>query len=247
MTCAARHRFGPAARQRRARAFTLMEIMLALATSAIVLAGIGGVFFSAMRLRERTAAVVDESAALHQALSTLRRDLLGAVPPGGLLAGDFQSGLGGSLGVGDSYWIRFSTTTGRVDANAPWGDLQEVSYELRPSTRPGQLRGSELVRTLSRNLLTTTQLEVDDQLLLENVESLEIACYDGLQWRESWDTSLYQTNLPSAVRLRISMLADEEEAFDQRQREPIELIIPLVSQPRAEEAGAMGEGEEETP
>src|SRR5438270_5454702 len=76
-----------------ASAFTLMEIMLALAVSAIALAGIGGVFYSALRLRERSAAMVDEAVPLQQALIFIKRDLQGAVPPGGTysLSQGFQS------------------------------------------------------------------------------------------------------------------------------------------------------------
>ena len=51
-----------------------MEMLLALAVSAIVLAGIGGVFYSAIRLRERTAALVDAAAPLHQARHRQERD-----------------------------------------------------------------------------------------------------------------------------------------------------------------------------
>src|SRR5262245_17488223 len=65
----------------RPQAFTLMEMLLALSISAIVLAGIGGVFFSAMRLRERTTAMLDASGSLYQALSIMRRDLQGTLPP----------------------------------------------------------------------------------------------------------------------------------------------------------------------
>src|SRR5207253_1453691 len=77
----------------RSGAFTLIEMLLALAVSAVILAAIGGVFFSAMRIRERTTAMLDQSAPLQQAITLLRRDLKGAVPPGGVLAGSLQSGV----------------------------------------------------------------------------------------------------------------------------------------------------------
>src|SRR5438477_10836862 len=77
--------FRPSDFLRRSRAFTLIEITLALAVSAIVLAAIGGVFFSAIRLRERTMAMMDAAAPLQQTVTFLRRDLKGAVPPGGTL------------------------------------------------------------------------------------------------------------------------------------------------------------------
>src|SRR5689334_22550428 len=94
-----------------ASAFTLMEMLLALAVSAIVVAGIGGVFYSAVRLRERTAAALDEAAPLQHALALIRRDLRGALPPGGYLAGGFRNGtLSGSMSQGSG--LQFYTTTG---------------------------------------------------------------------------------------------------------------------------------------
>src|SRR5690242_9113478 len=75
-------------------AFTLMEVMLALTVSAIVLAAIGGVFFAALRLRDRTSAALDETAPLYQALSIMRCDFQGALPPGSgsiPTAGDFKT------------------------------------------------------------------------------------------------------------------------------------------------------------
>lgn len=214
---------------RKARlAFTLMEIMLALATSAIVLAGIGGVFYSAMRLRQSTVAVIEEASTLHHAFAAIRRDLLGALPPTGNLAGDFKSGAAAGMGFTTGASLQFSTTTGHINESVPWGDVQEVVYELRSSTGARRNAGGELVRLVTRNLLSTTQLEMDEQLLLEGVESFEVSCYDGYQWLETWDTSLGETNLPSAVRIRLLMTAPEGQ--DSRDREPVELIVPLVCQ-----------------
>src|SRR5262249_18311011 len=126
-------------RRGNARAFTLMEVMLALVVSAIVLAGIGGVFYSAIRLRDHTASMLDESIPLQQALNFLRRDLQGALPPAGTyaLAGDFKSEQI-SGGIGQNFRLQFFTSTGIVNDNAPWGDIQEVGYELRdPINRSG--------------------------------------------------------------------------------------------------------------
>jgi prepilin-type N-terminal cleavage/methylation domain-containing protein len=72
-SCFPAKRPGPAA-------FTLMEMILALGISAVVLAGIGGVFFSSMRLRERTQASIEESTPIQFALDSIRRDLKNAVP-----------------------------------------------------------------------------------------------------------------------------------------------------------------------
>jgi general secretion pathway protein J len=221
--------------------FTLMEVLLALTVSAIVLAALGGVFFSAMRLRERTLAVLDTSAPVYQALGLLRRDLLGALPPsGGGLAGDFKLLSGGST-VGQGFGLQFSTSTGVINESQPWGDIQEVTWEIRDATVRSRLGGKELVRTVSRNLLTTSTLDLNDQIVLPNVESLEFSFLDGVDWRDSWDTSLSDTNLPVAVRVRVQLMADEN--VDTRNRQPIEMVFPLEIQSRTNQLSSAGGGQ----
>jgi type II secretion system protein J len=213
------------------RAFTLMEIMLALAVSAIVLAGIGGVFYSAVRLRERTMAMIDESTPLQQAFNFIRHDLQGALPPGGgnlPLSGDFKLSALGS-GLGQNFHVEFFTTSGAVNDNTTWSDIQFISYELRDSTdRTRNNAGKQLVRSSNRNVLATAMQDPQEQPLLSNVQSLEFSCFDGMNWRDSWDTSLGDTNLPFAVRVRIQLAGDNNS----RAQEPFEIVVPVVSQSR---------------
>ena len=210
--------------------FTLIEVMLALGISAIVLAAIGGVFYSAMRLRDRTSAALDESAPLHQAFAILRRDFAGAIPPGSTvpLAGDFKSeALAG--GNGQAGRIQLFTTTGSINDQVPWGDIQEVFYELRESTTGSRNSGGrDLIRTVIRNLLSTATQESDEQWLLGHVQSLQFSCYDGANWRDTWDTSLGDTNLPLAVKIRIQVNADD--SVDLSKVQPYELVVPILSQ-----------------
>jgi general secretion pathway protein J len=215
-----------------------MEMLLALAVSAIVLAGIGGVFYSAVRLRERTAALVDASAPLHQALAFLRRDLQGVMSPGGVLAGDFKAGAISS-GMMQGYGLQFSTTTGIIRDDVPWGDIQDVVYELQDPTERNYTGGKDLIRSVTRNLLFTTTQDAQDQRLLGNVQSLEVACFDGTDWRDTWDSSMGDTNLPVAVRVRIQLATDS--STDARARQPIEMVFPLTIQPRTNAVLTTGE------
>ncbi len=223
------HRYGSG---RGSDAFTLIEVMLALAVSAIVLAAIGSVFYSAMRLRDRTSALLDETAPLHHALTVMRRDLQGALPPGPgtlPLAGDFQSETMGG-GVSQNDRLTFFTTTGALSDNLPWGDIQQVSYELRDPTQRTGGSGRDLFRSVTRNVLAQPPVDPDDQWLMGNVQSLEISCFDGSNWRDSWDTSTGDTNLPAAIRIRIQ-LANENGAVSINQQ-PFEMVVPVLSQSR---------------
>jgi len=215
---------GPWTSDRRS-AFTLIELLLAIGVMALVLIAMNAVFFSAMRLRERTNIAVDESLPLQQALAFLRRDLQGAVPPSGTLSGSFKVGGVSSLGLGLPVDIEFYTTTGALHENEPWGEVQKVTYALRwPGDR--SLPGKDLIRSVTRNLLAAVTPQPEEQWMTSGVESIEFYCYDGAQWRNYWDTTMTDTNLPTAVRVRVQLSANHNGPG----ASPIEIVVPIESQ-----------------
>lgn len=215
-------------------AFTLVEVLLAMAICAIVLVAIQAVFATAVRLRDRTSSAVTEGLPVERSFEMLRRDLKGAVGPGGFLAGDFKCGVptvGANMGLtgeaAGGLGLDFFTATGLISDTAPWGDVQEVFYEVRASTDPDR-PGQELVRAANRNLLSTTLATPDSQTLLKGISSVELDCYDGFQWRNYWDTSSGDTNLPLAVRIRIHLASPGEERATSTQQ-PLEMTVPLTT------------------
>jgi len=222
------------------RAFTLIEVLLAVAIFAIVLVAINTVFYSALRLRQRTAAALGESLPVQQALAILRRDLRGALPPVGVLASSFRNGLVGS-GTVQSSGLEFFTTTGTLTDTAPWSEVQKVTYQLTDSLDRSRSRGKDLVRSVTRNLLTTAPEELDEQRLAGNVESLEFWCFNGTDWRNAWDTTLGDTNLPVAVKVRLLLATDNPG--DIRNRQPLEMLVPLTIQARTNQVASSGGGQ----
>lgn len=212
--------------------FTLMELVLAMGICAIVLAAINAVFFSALRLREVTMQAVDESLPVQQALATLRRDLQCAMPPStnGVLSGDFKVGDVTSLGLNQNVAIELYATTGALHENEPWGEVQRVTYELKPSAAGASAPGKDLIRSVTRNLLATITPSPDDQWMMSNVERLDFDCYDGTQWRNAWDTTTGDTNLPVAVRVRIQLAGNE--AGSPLSQQPIVIVVPIDTQSR---------------
>jgi type II secretion system protein J len=219
------------------RAFTLIEALLAIAVCAVVLVAINAVFFSALRLRAHVNESLDESLPLERAMSLLRRDLKNAVPPGGQLAGPLQSGgISGGMGIGlaDNSGIQIYTTTGLLSADAPWGDLQKVTYQLQAPANPST-PGKDLVRSVTRNLLPTTTEASDDEWIASGIDTLQFQYFDGASWTETWDAST-QTNLPQAVRVSISLTANAGAPHPQ----PLELLVPLVIQARTNAIATTG-------
>jgi type II secretion system protein J len=219
-------------------AFTLLELILAIAIMAIVMIAINAVFFSAVRLREHTDYAVEESLPVQQALATMRRDLQGAMAPTdtGIMAGDFKVGIVSSTGTGLPVDIEMFTTTGVLHDNEPWSEVQKVTYGLRQPTSQ-QSAGKELYRSVTRNLLATMTPQPDDQLLMSGVDSVEYSCYDGTQWRDTWDTTVTDTNLPTAIRIRVLMTGN---GGNPNNSEPIEMIVPIDSQSRTNSTTTTG-------
>ena len=209
--------------------FTLIELLLAMAVCAVVLAAINALFFSAVRLRESTVAAVDATLPVEQALNAVRRDLQGVMlspSTNKIMSGSFRVGDIGALGLAENVNIEIYTTTGVLRDAEPWAEVQRVAYRLRESA--GRAAGKEFVRSVTRNLLATITPTPDDQLLLTHVANLEIECYDGTQWRDSWDTTQSDTNLPTAGRFRIQLAGATSD--ETRARQPIELVVPISLQ-----------------
>ena len=92
--------------------------------------------------------------------------------------------------------------------------------------------GKDLVRSITRNLLSSTTLDVQDQPLLSGVESVKFSCFDGTQWFDAWDTTdttTANTNLPVAVRVLIQMAGNNT---DNTRPQPIQILVPIDSQSR---------------
>jgi type II secretion system protein J len=214
-------------------AFTLIEMVLAIGVAAMVLIAINTALFAALRLRNATTDVVDTATPIDQAVTFIRRDLQCVVTPTNgtskILSGDFRAGNVSSPGVPEPVAIEMFTATGALSANAPWADIQRVTYELKQPTDRNAV-GKDLVRSVVRNLLTMTTPEVQDQLMLSGVQTIKFTCFDGAQWQETWDTtgltSTY-TNLPLAVRVDIQMAGNNSASA-----QPIEMVVPIDAQTR---------------
>lgn len=218
------------------RGFTLLELLLAIAVFAIVLGAIQVVFFSAIKLRNKTSDAVERALPLQQTLGVIKRDLANLVPPGGTLSGALQStptvsptGSTMSGSMNHQTGPQFYTAVGIVDDNAPWGEIERVSYFLAPATNntPGQ----DLYRSVTRNLLPAMQEESEDQFLMSGVENIAFQYYDGAGWQDTWDSTAVDAatgltnNLPTAIKLALQL---HTENYASGTPAPVELIVPIA-------------------
>ena len=236
MTSSAPGQVGPGAAQ---RAFTLIEVLLAVAIFSIVLVAIHMVFYGAVQLRNKTTEAIEQQIPLQQALTIIKRDLANVVMPGGTFFGDLQTSASTSTtatnllnsmspvpdAVPGQSGPAFFTASAVVQDSLPWGDVQRVSYYLAPSTN--NTPGKVLIRSITHNLLPPTSQQPELQPLLNGLQSMTFSFYDGTQWRDYWDSTIETNKLPQGFRVQLQLLPDPRERV---QRPPIELVVPVMLQ-----------------
>jgi type II secretion system protein J len=202
---------------------------------AIVLAAMNGVFYGALRLRNKTSDSVDAALPSQRALEVIRRDLSNLVLPGGTISGSFNTTSTTNMMLGQSS-PNFYTASGLIDDTSPWADVQRVTYALVSST-DRTASGRDLVRATTRNLLPVfNEDQPVQEWMMSGVQDLRFTYYDGNQWRDSWDStttdlSTGRTNvLPQAIKVQIRLAPPESGA--PRLDAPIELVVPIVVQSR---------------
>jgi prepilin-type N-terminal cleavage/methylation domain-containing protein len=209
------------------RAFTLIELIIAMSIMVIVLGAVTSAFFGALRLRDRTVGALERSLPAEEALSIIRADLANLVISTNTNSIFFAplrtlnqtNILPGQVGPD------FYTSRAELEGLVPCGNIEKVDYLLTAAKDGSAGPGQALVRAVTHNLLPVNQLPApeEQQTLLHGVQSLVFSYYDGTRWDAVWDTT-QQTNLPSAIKVQIR-LAPQPGAL--AVNTPLELVVPV--------------------
>jgi len=146
--------------------------------------------------------------------------------------------MSGSLTHGNG--PQFYTAVGIVDDNAPWGEVERVSYYLAPPTNNAP--GMDLFRSVTRNLLPVMQGQTDDQFLMSGVDAITFQYYNGTAWQDTWDSTQVDSatgltnNLPSAIKLDLQLHNDN---YAVGMLAPVELVVPIMVLARTNVTGTI--------
>ena len=231
------------------RAFTLIELLLAVSIFAVVMAAINTVLFSAMHLHKSASAAVEVMRAPDRAITILRRDLANTVPPGGLMAPWFISGVvpaniptNGLSGQGNGQWglgssgvgnlgtlgnqnvlMEFYSNVGQPNDDLPWGDIVKVDYMLQPTVDPNYANSQDLVRVVMHNPLAAVSETPDQLTILSGVQNVVFSFFDGTNYFNTWDSTI-ASNAPMLVKVEIDR---SPELNSRRQPTPIIFSVPI--------------------
>jgi len=218
----------------RPAAFTLLELLVALAMAAII----AGSLYSALRIgfRARTSAeaAVEPIRTAEMATSVLRSDFECAVRATGTLAGPFvgtdTTGDGGLAADAVSFYTlgnpadadflaSLAVTQGNqqgggggvkgamngTTSNAVPAEARKVEIGL--VSYPGPNNSSEqcLVRRVTTNLLSQVAVDGDEEVLCRGVRAVNFRYFDGTTWQDSWDSTQINNNIPTAVEMIVEL------------------------------------------
>lgn len=232
--------------RRTTRGFTLLEILVASVAFAMIVIVIKVTLLESLELRERGQARMDKINIRMRVVEVIEKDLRQCFLTETTFAPDFKGDtLGG--GVTRTDQLEFYTLSGMTLTNQPWGNLQKVRYFLEQPQNEGRSELSEgltLYREVTRDLNPSVQDIILPQAIANRVNSLAFQYFDGEFWQENWDSTVDETKLPVAVRIRIEFLQDEAQSKNRSSQLTDEALpfiqstVALMSIPQIEEEEA---------
>jgi len=193
------------------KAFTLLEVLVAATMTALLAGSLYATLYTAFRARRSGVEAVGSSRRAELAADFVCAELRSAVVPNGILAGTFfGEDATGPLGS-ESDTVSFYRTADAIDQEAGQGEIMMVELACEPSSRGS---GMDLVRRVRRNLLAPTFYDLPAEVLCRNVLAFNLRYFDGVEWLDSWDSSVEENTLPLAVEVDLVLAVDQEAGPD---------------------------------
>jgi prepilin-type N-terminal cleavage/methylation domain-containing protein len=182
--------------------FTLLELIIALGITAMLAASLFASLHIAFKAKQSADRTVAPTQTADLAMEILRADLEAAQPPHGLLIKTFE-GTDGQDDRGNPG----DTLTFYCNADAPLhvsgtGDIKQETLLIET---PQGSNDHVLVRQTIGNLLAQVDQQPDEEVICRHVWSFNLRYYDGLQWQDSWDSTVNSNTLPAAVEVTLEI------------------------------------------
>ena len=183
------------------RAFTLLEMLVALSLMAVLAGALYGSLHIGFRAQRSATAAIDPVRTASLALEMVRKDLGSALPPTGILAGTFfaEDSADESSGA-NADTLTWYASTGALGE----GRCDIVRLELAVASL-GETGERALVRRVTSNLLAPKEQEPAEEVLCRRVAALNLRYFDGSAWLDTWDSTVTDNALPMAVEVTLAV------------------------------------------
>lgn len=157
--------------RRTSRGFTLLEVIVASAMVSLLIGGVSVSLHVAHRARRSTVERIEPVRTARMVMEAVARDLQAAVPPTGVLAGEFV-GTDGRNESGDADTLRFCGSTAASASILDAVEAADAAAESRTSVAASPARRGD-VRAMSYRLATADELAAGGNVAFENGEASE--------------------------------------------------------------------------
>ena len=194
------------------RAFTLLELLVATAMTAVLAGSLYATLHVAFMAQRKATESIEHVRMGELAVELIRGDIESAVVPKGILGGTFlgedsANGLGRASDV-----LMLHCTANGAQAREGAGDIRMVEFACE-SAEDG--RDMILVRRLTLNLLATRVEEPVEEVLCRGVRSFDLRYFDGLDWQDAWNSSAHDNALPLAVEVTLELVGGGDTGMDE--------------------------------
>ena len=200
--------------------FTLIELLVALAMVAVIVSMVYGSYAATSKSLEVYDSRLDCSQRAQLALRFMTRQIRCAYAPAEPNHAASLSAQAGQMPVmADPTWIKESVPVFRGDSRNGRGEI--LQFMTTAGLGGGPTASQTLSSTRYRYDRATGTLSIDLgagagpfdprgsnsrwRLLLDRVESVDLAFHDGRQWQQKWDFA-QQRRLPRAVRINLTVV-----------------------------------------
>jgi len=187
---------------RAARAFTLLEMLVATALVAVLAGSLYASLSIAFRARRSALAAIEPVHKAALAVAILGEDIRCAVVPKGVLAGPFVGQDGTDAGGHDADTLEFYCTTCTPEPEEGIGDIKRVELGCEPSDDG---KTQVLVRLVTTNLRAPQTVEPQREVLCRGVYAFNLRYFDGYDWLDNWDSTLEDNTLPLAMEVTLQL------------------------------------------
>ena len=184
-------------------AFTLLEMILALAIVATIAITLSTAMQIAYRSKSAAENIVEPGRTIAVTMEFIATDLQNAMPPTGVLASSFEGVTGqGDLGSDGDDLIFFSTADGPTHESGN-SEIKQIELVVLAATN-----GDHVLLRRVTNLVTPLVQNVpdpDEEVLCRGVVAFNLRYYDGSVWQPTWDSTQLQNQLPLAVEVTLGL------------------------------------------
>ena len=193
-----------AARTRQPRAFTLLELLVAMSLMVVVAASLYTALYTGFKARRSALAAVEPTFQALNAIELIKRDVAGILPIDGVLAEAFLGTNARDSKGRDNDYVQFYTTNIHADTDELVGGLGKIELMLEADDDEDR-QDYRLIRRITRNLLSPRDIDPQQQVLCRNVTALNLRYFDGESWLEEWDSAADANSLPLAMEVDIQL------------------------------------------